>query len=216
MPSPKPAVSAAVAALAFLGFAASALASPESDRALKDSLPAYDSKAQSADPAQQTPAKATPRPIKRVSDPALRLPEVKIVPGAAPAAPAATPENKEVLVLPKMTVNSARDKTISLPRLFVAPPLKKVEEPLDPNYETPAGRSARLVKKHVSPLFESLNGNKASAAKAAEAEAREQSAKQLNSIADLLELSAALGLDEPAEQKKLKAEYDNLMADRPR
>jgi hypothetical protein len=90
-----------------------------------------------------------------------------------------------------------------------------VEEPVDPNWETPAGRSARLVKKHIGSFEKAING-RAAAGKAAAAEAREHAAKELNGIADLLELSAQLGLDDPEEQKKLRAEYMNALLDRPR
>ena len=148
---------------------------------------------------------------------------MKIVPGTVPAgAPVAAPDNKGVLVLPKMTVNGQKEKPLSLPRIFVQPPARKVDEPADPNWETPEGRAARLVQKHITSFDKTLNGHSLPLigttieAKAKAAEAREASAKQLNSIADLLELSAALGLDDPAEQKRLRAEYQNALLDRPR
>lgn len=211
MPSPR----FPVAVLALLGFAVLATAGTEIDQAIKSGLPAFDPKARAEDPTKTPSIPTTPRPLKRLSDPYARLPAVKIVPSAVPAAPAAVAESKNVFVLPKMTVNGEKEKRPALPHLFVQPPVKKVEEPADPNWETPAARSARLVKKHIGSFEQAING-RAAAGKAAAAEAREHAAKQLNSIADLLELSAQLGLDDPEEQKKLRAEYQNALLDRPR
>jgi hypothetical protein len=196
-------------ALALFGFLTFAAADTESPSA-KDS-PATGEK----------PARVTPRPLKRLSDPYARLPEVRIVPGALPA-PAAAPENKGLFILPKMIVNGEKGKAPGLPRIFVQPPARKGEEPADPNWETPEGRAARLVRKHITSLDKTLNGHALPLigttieAKAKQAEAREAAATQLNSIADLLELSAQLGLDDPAAQKKLRAEYQNALLDRPR
>ena len=199
MPFPK----SLVVALALLGFVPFAAADTDAPAPKETATPA-------------TPARPAPRPQKRLSDPYARLPEVKIVPGAAPAAPVAAPENKNLFVLPKMTVNGNKGKVPTLPRIFVQPPVRNVPEPYMPEYETPEARAARLAQKHIPPLQQKLNGKHASESKALAAEAREQSAKQLNSIADLIELSAALGLDDPAEQKRLRAEYQNALLDRPR
>ncbi len=200
MPSPK----SIVAALALFGFASSAAADTDPPPApVKEAAPPEKS------------ARPTPRQIKRLINPYARLPEVKLVPGAAPAAATTAPENKNLFVLPKMTVNGEKEEPPALPHLFVPPPVKNVEEPADPNWESPAGRSARLVQKHIGTFEQKING-RAAAGKAAAAEKREHAAKELNTIADLLELSAQLGLDDPEEQKKLRAEYMNALLDRPR
>lgn len=221
MPSPKPALPAAVAALAFLSLAAAAAAGTAANEAVRSSLPAYDPKAHTEEPAKEAPAAVAPRPLKRVSDPYARLPEVKIVPGAVPVTPIVTPETKGLLVLPKMTVNGAKEKVRSLPRIFVQPPVRDMPAP-PVGWETPEGRAARLTQKHITPFDQVLNGHPlpliggSLAAKAEQAEAREASARELNNIADLLELSLLTGTETPAEQKKLRAEYWKVFYDRPR
>ncbi len=218
MPSPK----SAVAALALLGLASTAAAGTEVDQAVRNGLPAYDPKAHTEGTAKETPAPVAPRPLKRLSDPSARLPEVKIVPGAVPAAPVATPENKGVLVLPQMTVTGAREKVRRLPLIFVQPPARNVPEPDLPDWETPAARTARLVKKHLSSFDQALNGHalpligESVEARALKAEAIEASARQLNNVADLLELSLLTGTETPEEQKKLRAEYWKAFYERPR
>lgn len=197
-----------------------ASAETSSSQAIKEGLPGYDPNARSEKPAEPAPP-VTPRPLKRLSDPYARLPEVKIVPGAAPA-PVAAPVNKDTIVLPKMTITGQQEKLPALPRIFVQPPARNVKEPADPNMETPAARNARLVAKHISGFHHALNSHpipligETLEAKARKAEAIEVSARQLNTVADLLELSLLTGTETPEEQKKLRAEYWKVFYERPR
>ena len=219
MPSLKPALPVAVATLVLLCLASAASAGTYTDLAVRDGMPKYDPQALAKEPPKETPAPVNPHPLKRLSDPYARLPEVKIVPGAPVTAPTVTSANKGTLVLPKMTVNGQKEKAPPLPRIFVQPPARNL--PAQP-FESPAARNARLVQKHINPFDQLLNGHPlpliggSLLAKAEAAEAREVSATQLNNIADLLELSLLAGTETPEEQKKLRAEYLNLMADRPR
>jgi hypothetical protein len=82
--------------------------------------------------------------------------------------------------------------------------------------ETSAGRRARLNNKYYSPSEQKITkllGNSGTAAAAAEAA---ETAEQLNDLAYLIELSLAAGLESPETQKKTRAEYYNLIADKPR
>ena len=219
MLSPKPALPVAVATLALLCLASAATTGTYTDLAVRGGMPKYDPKARTEEPPKETPVPVNPHPLKRLSDPYARLPEVKIVPGAPVTARAVTGTNKDTLILPKMTVNGPKEKTPSLPRLFVQPPARDL--PAQP-FESPAARNARLVRKHINPFDHLLNQHPlpliggSLLAKAEAAEAREISATQLNNIADLLELSLLTGTETLEEQKKLRAEYLNALTDRPR
>jgi hypothetical protein len=75
-----------------------------------------------------------------------------------------------------------------------------------------------LVKKHFTPLEQALGrmlGQKQQD-RAGEKEAAESASLQLNDVADLIELSALAGLDDPEEQKLLRAEYLKAYLNRPR
>jgi len=221
---PHPALPAAALALALLPLALNAgTASEEVSQSIRAGLPPYD-------PNPPKPA-ATPAPpppathvLKRVSDPGARIPlEVPKPAGAGPTEPAPKPITvRGVLELPKMTVSGRKEKLPSLPRLYVQPAARNVAEPTNPDWETPAARAARLIQKHITGFDQVLNSHPlpliggSLAAKAAQAEAREHAAKELNNIADLLELSLLTGTETPAEQKKLRGEYLDALAARPR
>lgn len=135
--------------------------------------------------------------------------------------PAATPAPAErILILPKVTVLGVKDKPPPpLPRLSIAEPVQHIE--VNP-FETDTARSARLVKKHFTQLEQALNRftlpfiGVSLAGEAAKKERAESAARQLNSLADLIELSARLGLDDAEAQKKLRAEYLKAYHARPR
>lgn len=136
---------------------------------------------------------------------------------AAPAAPASatpTPQSHPddgVLVLPSLVVEAPRGPgSPAMPQLHVADPVKDL--PGEP-FESPSGRSARLIRKHFTP-FEKFLGRlrlplfgTSLAARAAQREAAESASLQLNEIAELLELSLLAGTDSPEERERLRAEF---------
>lgn len=221
---PNPAVLAAALALAFQPIAATAgTASEEVSQSLRAGLPHYDPTPAKPASAPTPPERAT-HVVKRVSDPGARIPmEVPRPAGSAAAEASTKPVTvRGVLELPKMTVNGRKEKLPVLPRIFVQPPARNIPEPSIPDFETPAGRAARLVQKHITSFDQALNRHPlpligtSLAAKAEQAEAREAAAKQLNTVADLLELSLLTGTETPEEQKKLRAEYWKVFYERPR
>lgn len=132
-------------------------------------------------------------------------------PPMASSVPAAPVTRNDIVVLPKMTVEGAREKPRPrLPLLHVPTPVKNL--PGEP-FESPEGRRARLVQKHFTRLEQALGRLKlplvsqSLAGRAAQLEAAESAALQLNDIAVLLEISALLGVDSPEEQAALRAEF---------
>lgn len=165
------------------------------------------------------PAVAEPagRPRKRVVNPAERLPE-KAPPPSTPPIGSATLTADGTLVFPKMSVNAPKPKLpATLPQLYVRPPVRKDLGDGDP-FETPAGRAARLIKTYYTPGEQklakwTLNSVGGWAVRDA---AINDTAAQLNDIATLLDLSVALGIETPEEQKKLRNEYMRALAEKPR
>jgi len=169
-------------------------------------------------PAAPEPAPAArpaPRPIKRLGNPYLRLPAVTPSPAASAAEPAAAEggTKQSILVLPKITVTDRKDQSSALPRLYTKAPVKDLPAQ---KWETPEARLARLVQKHFTFLERRLGSPLALAREAEQREAAEAAVLQLNSVADLLKLGALAGLDDPEEQKKLRALYFQTLAERPR
>jgi hypothetical protein len=128
----------------------------------------------------------------------------------APPADAPPAPRDDTLELPTMTVRPTYEPPKRLPRLDAPKPLHDLKpEPL----ESPAGRHARLMKKHLTPFQRALSRvpilGMGIAGSAHDAESREQKAAQMNSLADGLEMQELLGRD-PAEIKKLRAEYQKL------
>lgn len=162
-------------------------------------------------------------------DPAIRerdLAEKAARPAVAPRnAPAAIPDEKTTA---KPTTGRAppQEGALELPTVTVHPTyvppkhLPRLDAPKPPGgdlkaepFESAAGREARLVKKHLSPLQRALMRVPLIGAgilgSAYDAEARELKAAQMDTLADGIELQELLGRD-PAEIKKLRAEYQKL------
>jgi hypothetical protein len=131
-------------------------------------------------------------------------------------APPGPKQSDNTLVLPTMTVRGAQEKLArTLPRLSADEPVMNI--PVEP-WESKEGRRVRLVKKHFTPLEQALGRmlGQNQQKRAGEKEAAVSAALQLNDVADLMELSALAGLDDAAEQKKLRAEYLKAYYARPR
>lgn len=188
-----------VATLAWLSPVAltAAESSEEIRQAIHARLPRYDptahAKAQAEKAAKSAPRNA-PAAVPDVAPP-------------APAAPAPPPAGEKILELPKITIRSPAGPTIKrLPRVD-PPPLPVKDLPAEP-WESPTGRDARLVNKHLTKVEQKILG-KWAIGKAREAEFRLQKAAQLDDLARVIEMQAALGLD-PKEVKKLRDEYLKL------
>ena len=158
----------------------------------------------------------------RVANPAERIPE-QVPSLTPPPVGSATLTASGILTLPKMVVPGAKEKLPPiLPQIFVRRPVRNVgkgdsfETPAGQRVglETSAGRRARLNNKYYTPaeqkIAKLLHNSGAAAAEAAE------TAEQLNDLAYLIELSLAAGLESPEAQKEIRAEYYNLIADKPR
>lgn len=166
-------------------------------QAVRGVLPGYDPAvraAASAEPAREEP-----------------LPAALMRPRSASPPPARVSRSAEsgVVVLPEVRVEAKAEASRPvLPRAHVPPAQKRVE--LD-EMLTPAEREARLVQKHLS-AFDRFFLNRVTPlgiskeARAAEAEAREQNARQLNQVADQLELLRASGID-AEEYERMKKLY---------
>lgn len=135
--------------------------------------------------------------------------------GQSPPQTPATDGTK--LILPDMVVTA--EPAVSLPRSHVPKPARQLEaEP----FESPEARRARLVRKHFTELEQVLSlgrlplFNHALLRRAVSKEAGESSARQLNHIAYLIELSDLAGLDSPEERGKLISEYLKALQMRPR
>ena len=112
------------------------------------------------------------------------------------------------LELPKITVRAKSDPPKRLPRIETTKPVEV--EKVD-RMESPTGRDARLVQKHLSKfqqrLIKFLGGSPVGVAR--ETESLQQNAAKMNELAAGIELQEALGRD-PEEIKKLRAEYTKL------
>ena len=141
---------------------------------------------------------------------------------AAPAPTETKAENDRAVVLPRIVVRptaEARKDVVVLPRLIVRPREKETKEDA---FLTPAERDAQLVKKHLSvfdrsflnrftlPLF-----GQSKESRARLAEKVEQSAHQLNEVADLLDVAGSEERD-PKEQKALQKLYLDTFYSRPK
>jgi hypothetical protein len=173
-------------------------------RAVQRDLPSYDPAIREKYVAGQA-AKPPPQP-KNTPAP---LPEEKSAGVPARSAPLGEP----ALELPKITVRAIHERPRMLPR-FEPPPAPVGGDLKAEPFESAAGREARLIKKHVSKLSQALNRfsslfGVSPLAMAEEAEAREQKANLMNGLAEGIEMQELLGRD-PAEIKKLRAEYQKL------
>jgi hypothetical protein len=187
----------ALALLSHLELAAAG-ARDEVKQAIAHGLPNYDPAAYAqaqAERAARSVPKNSPAP----------LPEPKPAPSAAPAP--ATASGEKILELPKITVLGKADLPKRLPR--VDPPYLPVQDLKAEPWESASGRDARLVQNHLTKLQQIFLGKKAAVAAAKQAEHLELRAAQMNSVAAMIEMQAALGLD-PKELKQLRDEYEKL------
>jgi hypothetical protein len=127
-----------------------------------------------------------------------------------------------VVVLKRLVVHESRlDKAVPSGSLTRIPEQKAVKNvKIDP-FASDAARNAQLVEKHLSvfdrkvlnrftlPIFGVSN-----VARAKQAEAIANSAHQMNTFADMIELTAAEGDRE--EAKKMREEYYRLFLTRPK
>lgn len=143
-------------------------------------------------------------------------------PNEVPANPSPQPTG-DPLALPRMTVRARQgakpEPALQLPRIVVRPAVKELPPE---EFETKEGRDARLVKKHLTtfdrlflnrftlPLF-GIRKEK----RAREAEAVEQTAKQLDEVATILEITQQEQGDS-AEAKKLQELYRDVFMARPK
>ena len=172
---------------------------------LRRTLPKYDP--------NPSPPVAAEAPLKPKVGPRLTsIPPLREEPPAEPPPP--LPVDADVIVLPAVRVEGKASRA-PLPRASVAPAEKSVT--ID-RFATPEERTAKLVEKHLS-AFDRLFLNRftpfgySKEARAADAEALEQNAWQLNEVADRLELWRASGTD-PAEYERLKKLYLEAYHDR--
>lgn len=142
---------------------------------------------------------------------------------ASSAAGAASAE--EIVILSRIVVQPGGgaeaanvEPTVRLPRLVVRPKEGAAAE----EFETPAARDERLVKKHLSALDRlvlnrfSLFG-KSKEQRAREAEAIEQQAWVLGEVAELIEFSQETGGEgETAEERELRELYLDVFVSRPK
>ena len=193
-----PVLFSAAATLALLAPLAAADAPADSKQAIQAGLPHYDPAAYEKARAEKA-ARAAP---KNAPAP---LPEAKL---AAPVTTASAALSEGILALPKVTVHPDTEPPKHLPRIEEHQQLH--DTPAE-RFESPAGRDARLVRNHLSPLAQALHkifGISAVAA-ARQMEAERQKAQQMNELAAGIEIQEALGRD-PEEIKKLRAEYTKL------
>lgn len=174
-------------------------------QAIQRDLPRYDPSIRAKDLAEKA-ARAEAVAKNAPADPPAEKPAAAVATEHAPA-------SDHVVELPKVTVHPAYTPPKHLPR-FDTPPAPPGGDLKAEPFETPAGRDARLVKKHVSKLSQALNRfsgffGVSPVAMAREAEEREQKANLMNGLADGIEMQELLGRD-PEDIKKLRAEYQKL------
>ena len=130
----------------------------------------------------------------------------------------------EVVTLPRLIVrptgNTEKlEPAVQLPRLMVHPPANDVKPE---EFETPAARDARLVKKHLT-VFDRMILNRftlplfgiSKEARARKAEAIEHSATALNEIADLIDVTES-EKGETEQDRQLKELYLEVFVARPK
>lgn len=205
------------AATCLPGAALTGRASEKVAQAIRDALPRYDpAQRAAAERARETQRNAGDRsPV--LNAPAPPLPATPVV--VAPPHPEADPQ---VVQLQPFTVHGRREQpVVRLPRIAAPEALRPGEDVADP-YLTPAGRRARLQKKHLSALDRSLNKFSlgvalpgSADARAGEAEQRERFAHGASEVADAIQLGAVAGEDEKA-LKELRELYLQLMTTRPK
>jgi hypothetical protein len=185
--------------------AASAEDIPENlTQAIRHGLPHYDpaihEKAAAEKAARSEAARNRPAPLP---------PEA---PSAKPGGLVEAPSGDTTLELPRVTVHPTFVPPKRLPRIEPPPAPLGGDLKAEP-FENAAGRQARLMKKHLSPLQRALSRvpffGAGIVGSAYEAEARELKANQMTGLADGIELQELLGRD-PEEIKKLRAEYQKL------
>jgi hypothetical protein len=198
----------ALATIVSLSITAELRADETRDRlrqAVQRDLPRYDSSIREKALVEQA-ARAAARAKNAPAD----LPPEKPVQATTTERVAASDHAVE---LPTVTVHPTYTPPKHLPRLEAPPAPPGGDLKAEP-FETPAGRDARLVKKHVSKLSQALNRfsrffGVSPVAMAREAEAREQKAHLMNALAEGIEMQELLGRD-PAEIRQLRAEYKKL------
>jgi hypothetical protein len=183
--------------------------------AIAAGLPKYDPAARASPPPAKPAENATP---KTDASPAYG------VKAGSTEAPKAAENAGPILALPRMEVHAKEgeakpEPALQLPRIVVRPPAGK-DLPAE-KFETPAARDERLVKKHLN-VFDRVFLNRftlplfgiAKEKRARDAEAVEQTAKQLDQVADILELTQQ-EQGNSAEAKKLQELYREVFMARP-
>lgn len=167
---------------------------------------------------QTAPAPVLPDglPRPRVPDPAMHIPEASVATSETAVQPDHT-QAAATLELPKMIVPGKQEKAPpALPRLHVEAPVRNVGN--GHPFETKKARIERLTKKYYSPASQRLNRlllNPVGSWAARDAAIADSSA-QINDLAQAIELALATGLLTPEERSQLLAEYQNLLATKPR
>lgn len=137
-------------------------------------------------------------------------------------------DESDIVALPRIVVRPTASPppatpAVQLPRLVVRPrPAGRDAEP--DAFETPAARDEQLVKKHLSrfdrlflnrftlPLF-----GRSKEQRASDAEAVEQSARQLTEMAELIDLSqSAAAENESDADRQLRETYLDAFVSRPK
>lgn len=204
---PHPCALAAIILLSCPGDLPAAATREERAEVLRRALPDYDPRIREkavADEAKRTADRRADAWRRAEQAPPVEAPRPKI-----------DPPDSKVLELPKVTVRSNVEPIKRLPRAIpYPPPVKNLKfEP----FETPAGRDARLVKKHLTKVEQALisffGGSPVGVAR--EAESLAQKAADMDELANSLELQEAAGRD-PDDIKKLHAEYLKLYYSGPR
>jgi hypothetical protein len=213
LPRPARSHSVSVAGIVWVLLAIGSDAEAASDavrEAIRAGLPSYDSNLRASSSAKTT----EPPPNDGAA-------AYGVKPNDVPASPT-PPRTGETLALPRMTVRARQDgkpePALQLPRIVVRPPAKNLPPE---EFETPAARDARLVKKHLN-AFDRLWLNRftlplfgvTKEQRAREAEAVEQTARQLDDVATILEIAQKENGDDE-EAKKLKELYREVFMARP-
>lgn len=181
---------------------------------IRDTLPKYDPKIREAHLSELGKAAEPPESGAEVYG---------VKPGSTDTLPSSDTSG-EVITLPGMIVlpidNTAKAKpAIQLPRLVVRPVGDDVEAD---QFETPASRDERLIKKHLSPLDRKFFNRftipfmgVTNAQRARDAEAAAQAARRLNEISDLIELGSE-GKPQTEEDRKLQKVLLDAFVRRPK
>jgi hypothetical protein len=191
-----PALFSATATLALLAPLAGADNPTDPRQAIQADLPRYDPAAYEKAQAEKA-ARAAPK-----NAPA-ELPAEKPAPSSSSVA-----VSEGILALPKVTVHPGTEPPKPLPRLDT---FKPVHDTPGEDFESQGARDARLVRNHLTPFQQALYRlfHVSPVAAARQAEAEQEKARQMNELAAGIEIQEALGRD-PAEIRKLRAEYTKL------